>query len=351
MAEPRLPTVVVGLGKVGAGYAEDPRTARYYPYSTHAQVLADHPAFTWEATVDVSEEALRKVQSRWPVRQAVRSVHELPSSCQPGVVVLSTPPHARLEIVEQFPALRAVLVEKPLGRTPAEGQQFLDHCKRRGIQVQVNLWRRADETFRSLAAGRLVELVGRAQAVFGMYCNGLLNNGTHLIDFVRMLFGEIRSVRAHPVTVRQEGPIPGDVNVSFSLQLASGLVVSVQPLRSGQYRENGLDIWGEHGRLSIVQEGLGLLLHPRREHRALQGEHEVASDEPQRLPSTVGDAFYHLYSNLAAAVHEGVPLWSPGESALRTACAVDAVLASAQGSGKTIDLVDQAPASSLRQHE
>jgi len=168
MAERRLRTVVVGLGKVGAGYADDPRTARYYPYSTHAQVLADHPAFTWEAAVDISEEALQRVRGRWPVRYAVRTIQELPPDCQPEVAVLSTPPHVRMEIVEQFPALRAVLVEKPLGRTPAEGERFLDYCRRRGIHVQVNLWRRGDETFRALAAGRLEEMIGRPKRCLGL---------------------------------------------------------------------------------------------------------------------------------------------------------------------------------------
>jgi len=208
--------------------------------------------------------------------------------------------------------------------------------------VQVNLWRRGDETFRALAAGRLEEMIGRPQAVFGTYGNGLLNNGTHLIDFVRMLFGAIGSVRAAgPVAPWQEGPLAGDINVPFCLHLTSGLVVMMQPLRFAHYRENSLDIWGEHARLSIAQEGLVLLLHPRREHRAVQGEREVASDLMQSLPTTVGHAFYRLYSNLAAAVHGDAPLWSPGESALQTARAVEAVQASAGTNGATVDLLDK----------
>ena len=47
MTQPRLRTVLVGCGEVGAGYATDPLMARHYPYATHAQVLAAHPAFAW----------------------------------------------------------------------------------------------------------------------------------------------------------------------------------------------------------------------------------------------------------------------------------------------------------------
>jgi hypothetical protein len=90
-----------------------------------------------------------------------------------------------------------------------------------------------------------------------------------------------------------------------------------------------LDIWGEKGRLQIVQEGLSLLLHPRQANRAMQGEGEIASDYPQLLTSTVGQAFYRMYSNLAAALQNEDELWSPGTSALQTAKIVQAILDSA----------------------
>ena len=339
MTRPELHTVLVGFGKVGAGYAEDPVIARYYPYATHAQVLAVHPDFAWEAVVDLSDAALEIARNRWKIPFVVHSIEELMPHYQPEIAVIATPPESRLAIIEQLPTLRAVLVEKPLGLTVAEGQDFLDNCNRRGIWVQVNLWRRADETFRSFAAGRLTELVGQPQAVFGVYGNGLLNNGTHMVDFVRMLFGEIEAVQAIGGAISYPaGPIPGDVNVPFSLRLHSGLVVTMQPIRFEHYRENSLDIWGEKARLAIVQEGLGIFLYPRCENRAMQGEREIASDQPQVLESTVGRAFYQIYSNLAAVVHGEASLWSPGESALQTAKVIQAVLDSAQGGGTLIEV-------------
>ena len=66
----------------------------------------------------------------------------------------------------------------------------------RNLLVQVNLLRRADECFRELAAGRMVELIGRLQAAQGLYGNGLINNGTHMVDLVRMLFGEVEEAKA-----------------------------------------------------------------------------------------------------------------------------------------------------------
>ena len=270
MTPPRLKTVIVGFGKVGAGYADDPVMAQTVEYATHAQVLADHPAFAWEAVVDVSDEALELAHKRWRIPLAVKSISELVRQYQPDVAVLATPPQHRLTIVEQLGSLRTILVEKPLGTTVAEGREFLDYCAQRGILVQVNLPRRADETFRSLASGRLFDLIGKPQAAFGVYGNGLLNNGTHLVDVIRMLLGEIEAVQtAGSAVPYSAGPIPEDMNPPINLQLYGGLVVMLHPIRFEHYREVSLDIWGEKGRLSILQEGLSILVHPQRDNRSM----------------------------------------------------------------------------------
>lgn len=333
-----LRTVVVGLGKIGAGYADDPVMARFYPYATHAQVLRDHPAFEWGAAVDLSDDALRAARERWGVRHTGRSAAEV-ADYAPEVAVLATPPESRIGLLEGLPSIRAVLVEKPLGRTLDEGERFLAWCRARGVAVQVALWRRCDTVFRQLAAGGLAARVGRPQAAFVLYGNGLLNNGTHMVDFVRMLLGEVEAAQAVAgVAPYREGPIEGDTNVAFSLRLACGIAVSFQGLRFARYRENGVDIWGEGGRLSVLQEGLSIRACPVRENRAMQGEREVDSDGGEAIAPTVGRAFYEMYTNLADAVRGGAALWSSGESALRTARVVEAVLASAAAGGAAVEV-------------
>jgi predicted dehydrogenase len=334
-----LRTVLVGAGKIAMGYADDPVRARHFPYATHAQVLAVHPAFDWGAVIDPSEEALRAAQDRWSIPCIAQRAEQIAHSYQADVAVLAAPPECRLGIIEQLPSVRAVMVEKPLGLTVSQSRDFLAHCGSRGIRVQVNLWRRGDDTFRALAAGCLLELIGTPQAAFGIYGNGLLNNGTHLVDLVRMLLGEVEAVQAvSGAPFYAAGPLSEDWNVAFNLRLCGGLVVMLQPVRFEHYRENSLEIWGEQARLAVTQEGLGIALYPRRESRVMQGEREIASDMPKVLESTVGRAFYNMYSNLAGAVHGEASLWSDGESALQTATVVEAILDSAHRNGVPVEL-------------
>jgi predicted dehydrogenase len=329
----KLHTIIIGFGKIGAGYAEDPLMAKYYPFASHAQVLAKHPDYAWDAVVDLSEDALAVARTKWNIPITCRSIEELPKDLKPDVAVLATPPDSRIGLLEQLPSVRAVLVEKPLGSTLEASRRFLDWCSSKGIKVQVNYWRRADEQFRKLAEGGLEKQVGSPQAIFGLYGGGLLNNGSHIVDLIRMLCGDAASAQALPGFLSYPaGPIPGDRNVAFSMLLKQGGTAMVHPLRFELYRENGIDIWGERGRLSILVSGLGISRYPVLQNRAMQDQHEVASDQPEQIASTVGNALYRMYDNLAAVLRSEQQLWSPGESALRTAETVQEIIDSSSGS-------------------
>jgi predicted dehydrogenase len=332
-----LRTVIIGFGKVSATYADDPAMARYYPYSTHAQVLASHPAFAWEAVVDPDPTALQLAKEKWQIHHVAIDVTTLAKLYEPEVAVIATPPQYRLEIIEQLPTLKAVLVEKPLGTTISEAELFLEKCHQRGLLVQANLWRRADTAFRSLAQGQMKELIGTPQTVLGVYGNGLLNNGVHVVDFMRMLFGEIEQVQAiGAITPYIAGPIAGDVNVPFTMRMEGDIVATFHPLRFEHYREVGLDVWGTTGRLAMMHEGLDMVVFPRQPNRAMQDEFEVSFDQPTRLDSTVGMAFYQVYENLAQAIHCQHPLWIEGQLALEAAKVISAINSSSQQGGKIV---------------
>ena len=322
-----LRTIVIGFGKMSSTYANDPVMAKYYRYATHAQVLVDNPDFEWLAVVDPLEAARLDAKIGWAVPFVAENLADIKElAAEIDVAVLATPPESRMGIIDALPNLRAVLVEKPLGRTLKESAAFLAYCRSRNIQVQVNFWRRADHQFQQLGSGGLSKLIGETQLARGVYGNGLMNNGVHLIDFTRMLLGEVVSVE--PLGQAKsfvEGPIPGDLNRAFSLNLSSGVVVPVQPVRFANYREVGLEIWGEQGHLSILNEGLTIGCRTREPNRGMSDEFELPFDKPSYLESTVGEALFRMYEDLAQGLKIGSTFCSTGDSALRTSLIVEAI--------------------------
>ena len=327
MSTSGIPTVLIGFGNVAQGYSRDSKMARHYPYACHAQALRDHKAFDWCAVVDSDQSATCVAKNEWGIQKVATSLPGLGSLREKiEIAVLATPPEARMDFISELPALRAILIEKPLGTTLENSKGFLHECKRRGIMVQVNFWRRADHQLKMLAGGELHELVGAPQKANVVYGNGLLNNGIHMVDLTRMLFGEVKALQllgdGEPF---QEGPIIGDTNPSFALLFDKELYVTFLPLRFKHYRENGIIIWGENGRLDIMNEGLVLQYFARMNNRAMQDEREVVTDKPTNIKSTVGGALYQMYENLIGALSNSAQLCSPGDSALRTTEVIEAI--------------------------
>lgn len=322
-----LRTALFGCGQIGSGYAADARMAEHYCYATHAQVLSDHPAFDWTVAVDPRGESARACADAYGIA-AASEVSGITAPETIEVAVLATPPGTRLALLEALPGLKAVIVEKPLGATVAEAEAFARACETRGIVCQVNLPRRADASHRALAEGGLARRIGRVQGAFLTYGNGLINNGTHMIDLARALLGEVAHAGVPAGAAGfAEGPIPGDRNLPFCLTMESGIAVMGQPLTFAAYRENGLDLWGEEGRLAIVQEGLRFCFFPRRDNRSTTGARELAGDAPEVETTTMGEALYAIYDDLAEALRSGGAPVSPLSSALATARVVATLMA------------------------
>jgi len=289
-------SALIGFGRIGNSIRHDKKISEYFTFSSHAQVLSEHPCYEWVAVVDPVAEA-RRAALEWEVPSVVGSVKEI-SNHDIEFAVLAIPPGQRIEAIKQLPTLKSVLIEKPMG---AEGANFLAYCKGRGIDVSINFWRRGDRTYRELASGGLKERIGKPQAVFCTYGNGLFNNGSHLVDFIQMLFGEVKDVitMCPPTTLKSlgcSGPMD-DYHATFVLCM-DGFNVMVHPVNFDLYREVGVDIWGEKGRLAFYQESLGIFHYPVNEHRAMERQKEVSSDAPKVVPQTVGDALYNIYTSI-----------------------------------------------------
>ena len=336
-----LRTIVVGFGQVSSGLTRDPRMATYFKYASHAAVLADHPAFDWQGVVDPSTAAQDDAKTNWKVPHCGGDLAAIVKAARPEIAILAVPPGERASMINQMPDLKAVLVEKPLNRPgqDADGSRLAEVCAERDIPVLVNYWRRADRQFQDLAAGGLMERIGQAQAVTGYYGNGLANNGGHLIDFLRMLLGEVSSVQAlgNTATV-PDAPLSRDAQLPFALTFKNGAIATAHALDFSQYREVGLDIWGGKGRLSILQEGLVTQVFPLAENRGLSGAMEVASDAGEMLETTVSDAFYRMYDNLADTAHGRADAWSPLTAAARNERIIALILRSAAEDGSRLSL-------------
>ena len=173
-------TILIGFGKIGAGYAKDRLMSNYIKYSTHIQVLKDHPYFDLRAVVDKDLISLKEAKDLWFVNRAVQDINLIENPEEFDVAVIAMPPKGRLDVIRKFPNLRAIILEKPIANNILEAKKIFEYCKKKEILVQVNFGRRFDKKILK-HLNNFSNDVGKIQSAFGLYGNGLKNNGSHLI--------------------------------------------------------------------------------------------------------------------------------------------------------------------------
>lgn len=331
-------TVMIGFGQIAAGFAVDAKIAMTHRFASHAQVLAIHPRFDWVGVAEPDADKRKSASNDWKIKHTAETAVVLAKSVAPEVVVLAMPPGGRLDALSAFDNVRAVVVEKPLGGNLAEAEGFLAYCRQNDVLVQTNYWRRAEPLFRDLANGGVERRIGPVQAATAVYGGGLRNNGSHVIDLCRMLFGVIETVQAlSPVKNADTSPLAGDLEAAFALHHGGGVTVTATPLDFGAYREVALEIWGTQGRLSLTQETTLLREYPIAAHRQLASAKEIAGDGPPRAEARIsGTALHALYDNLVDALDGGAELWAAGAEALAAERAIEAIVGSAAVDGARI---------------
>lgn len=330
-----LRTLLIGFGGIAHGLAADARMAKWFPIATHVQAIIKNPNFHLIGIVDPDPAAREIAASDWGT-EAFEDI-QAAAALNPEVVVFATPPGERAAALATFPSLKGVIVEKPLGGD--DGQRLIETCHTRAIPVQVNYWRRGDATLQALAAVGLEARIGTFQAGHALYGNGLANNGSHLVDMIRMLTGEPIWVQAlGDAEPANQTPVANDIHVAFALGLGNGSCITAHPVDFTHYREVSLDLWGTQGRLAFMQETLDIRHFDRVPNRGLDDEFEIASDAGTLLPCTVASALPNLYENLSAAIHSKATLLSTGESALRTETIIERIRLSANQRGKRLEI-------------
>jgi predicted dehydrogenase len=104
------------------------------------EALAASPLFQLVAAADVRFEVHQSLQQDFPGLQTFSSHQEMLAQCPTDVVCVSTyaPSHESIVLdALELPALRGILVEKPLGDTAAAGQRILNAIKSRNLPMVV----------------------------------------------------------------------------------------------------------------------------------------------------------------------------------------------------------------------
>lgn len=183
MAEEQLSVLIIGAGAKGA-----------FSDVSHAKAFSK-PPFRLVGFVDSDYQ--KAVDASWRFHNTLAWPNIYSALAQAGpidVAVVAVPDAAHEAVLKELVGkrVRLIFAEKPFTRSAETARELLYGFMEHGQTVSVNYTRRFSPMFQEVQGlirdGDLGDFLGGS----GFYGKGLYHNGSHMIDLLRMLVGEVK---------------------------------------------------------------------------------------------------------------------------------------------------------------
>jgi predicted dehydrogenase len=325
----------------------------------HAPFIEAAEGVELVGVVTRSPERRALVAEDWPDVPTYDSLHEMLSA---GVdaVTITTPPTTRRELVlEAIAGGVHVIADKPFAPTADDAREMERAAAQAGVLLTVFHNRRWDADIRTLAKVLGTEELGTLWRVHSRFDlddpltleagpgGGLLRDiGSHVVDQMLWLLGDVRTVSAHLDHVDlPEGRT--DAGFVIALQHTSGVQSYVESSKVNHVAVRELRAYGSRGcyRASGNDVQAQAIFSGRRPADDLEGWGYdsgerwgvlATADGERRVPSEQG-RYHDLYSQFAAAVRGDGVQPVPASEGIRTLAVLDAARLSAE-QARSIDV-------------
>lgn len=296
-----LRAALIGCGRIGSLMAEDPLLAG--DVFTHAEAYVRSPFTELVAVCDRDPALAERCAERWNVAKAYDDIAAMLRQVQPDVISICTPDSTHFAVAQQVlqtaPSVRGMLCEKPLATSLAEAELLVEDARRRGVILAVSYMRRYAANIRALRSFLSSGELGEITAVTGWYTKGVLHNGSHWFDLLRMLAGAVSWVEAHDVL----GEGGEDPTLDVLLGLESGALATLRAVRAEDFTLFEMDILTERGRIRLTDSGHAIDVYRAAPSSRYSGYVELIAE-----PHSFGhrrDQLLYAVDDLAQAVAEG----------------------------------------------
>ncbi|MCI8449491.1 MAG: Gfo/Idh/MocA family oxidoreductase [Eubacterium sp.] len=250
--------VIIGAGKIGAEF-DTPSSDKIL---THAHAFLEHEEMILAGFYDVDYAKAVHAAEIWG-GQAFREISE--ALCGADVVSCCVPDQFHGKVLKEIAAYKPKLVitEKPVAVSADQAEEIRQIYQGK-IPCMVNYSRRYIREFDDLR--RRIRQYGRFLKGAGYYGKGILHNGSHMIDLMQYLLGNVE------ILERTEGWIPdleGDPSVDVTMQIAQG-VFSMLAVDSRIVTVFELDLFFEKARIRILEGGKKIAYYEIKESAVYQ---------------------------------------------------------------------------------
>lgn len=327
---------VVGCGRIGCAFDDDPKRGGA---GSHCGAYSSSPRFNLIALCDIDRDKCSRYAHKYNV-PGYEGVGELLRVEQPDVLSICTRANDHEPLVSAAidAGVRAIYCEKPLADSLAAADAIVAMCRRAGVTLLVGHQRRFDPLHRALARYIREGRLGDIRQATCYYTAGIANTGSHLIDLLRMLLGDVARVRAETRAPGAQSEPPNDPTLNAWLTFASGATAVLQGCEVSDYTIFEISVLGSRGRVRLMSHGHEIEYEDVRDHpryTGYKGLHRARSPIAVQASET---PLLLAMKNLAECLDGDSEPLSSGSDGLAALEVIAALLESADTGGTLVEL-------------
>ncbi len=311
MSDSLLNVLIVGCGNIAGGFdtAADPNELP----CTHAGAYRRDGRFNITACVEPDDAKRNLFMRTWEIPEGFQNIEEAKSSgLKIDIASICSPTRFHkdnvLAAIELQPKL--IFCEKPVSESLEDTHSLISACDDANILLAINHTRRWDPEIQKLKQQLSNEDYGELRSVTGYYNKGILNNGSHLIDLLCYLLGDLHVLATAPGYADYSELDP---SIPALLQSQNGVPIHLVTGHAEDYALFELQLISTNGVLLMRDGGMSWLNRRPTEsirfsgYRVIDSGTEYSGGYKQAMLNAVDD-LYH-------AVHKGTIPASNGNSA------------------------------------
>lgn len=247
--------LIVGCGNI-AGRLDELQQSDLGPPLTHAKAYMQNEQFHVIGCIDPDGERRAAFQKYWGVENGYDTIEQvLRQGSKFDVVSVCSPTGFHLEHLEKILAISPGLVfcEKPVGVETGRATTLLEEYAQKNIPLIINYSRRFDESVKNFKADIASGRYGILRSGSGFYSKGILNNGSHLLDMLHFLLGDlIVDYVGIPVLDFKAS----DPTLPLVLHTSDDIPISLSPGNAKDYSMAELTLIFSKGQVTMMDGGL-----------------------------------------------------------------------------------------------
>lgn len=273
--EEPLKVLIVGCGNIAGIF--DMLNSSSSHAQTHAGAYSKNKNFTLSACVDPDQNRRNEFMQFWKIETGFTTLSQaIDSNFKFDIISICSPTDQHendiLSAINLKP--RIIFCEKPIAPNLSSSQAIATACENTNIPLAINYSRRWDQVLTDFSSEISRGEYGKLRSVVGTYNKGILNNGSHLIDLLQLMLGNLNISSTGQTTYDY---LDNDPSISATLLTQDGVAVNLVTGNAMDYSLFEVQFIFEKAMVVMQDGGARWHIRKRQESTLYAGYHALSS--------------------------------------------------------------------------